>query len=345
MGLGFNLSAQYTAIPDPNFELYLEAAGMGDGIYGNGQVLTANIENVTLVNVSNRNIHDLTGIEDFASLELLGCYDNPITHLDVSHNNQLKTLACHNSELESIILNNPNLETLVCSNNDITTINLSNCPLLNHLEIEDNNLISLDLSNNPLLRIVWCGDNNLSEINITNNTLLDRFDCSRNQITSLDLTQNINLTSFGALYNPPLNNVDIRSGSNETIVEFNSNGTNSLKCIYVDDAEAPYLENWFKDDFTHFVNNEQECDALGTEDFFKFTFSIYPNPVLDKLTIENLELEIESIKITEASGKQIFQQNANASKIEIDFTHYPKGVYYITFESKGKTTTEKVIKK
>ncbi|MCG2420176.1 T9SS C-terminal target domain-containing protein, partial [Aequorivita sp. F47161] len=57
--------AQYTAIPDPNFENYLEQNGMGDGVPNNGQVLTANINTVTELLVNSLNISDLTGIEDF----------------------------------------------------------------------------------------------------------------------------------------------------------------------------------------------------------------------------------------------------------------------------------------
>ncbi|MBA5630109.1 T9SS type A sorting domain-containing protein [Moheibacter lacus] len=94
-----------------------------------------------------------------------------------------------------------------------------------------------------------------------------------------------------------------------------------------------------------FMGAEFTTEVLNTNDLPSNSVSIYPNPVLDKLTIENPKLEIESIKITDASGKHIFQQSANAPKIEIDFTHYPKGVYFITIESKGKTKTEKVIKK
>ena len=86
-------------------------------------------------------------------------------------------------------------------------------------------------------------------------------------------------------------------------------------------------------------------EFLSNEEISSLSFSIYPNPVLDKLTIENPKLEIETLKITDASGKHIFQKNTNVPKIEIDFTHYPNGVYFITIESNGKTTTEKVIKK
>ena len=81
--------AQQTYVPDNNFEAYLEthdASGatvplgdptaMGDGIIGNDLVTTANINTVTFLDVSGGagtavGIFDLTGIEEFHSLEYL----------------------------------------------------------------------------------------------------------------------------------------------------------------------------------------------------------------------------------------------------------------------------------
>ncbi|MCG2418646.1 hypothetical protein K8089_06390 [Aequorivita sp. F47161] len=87
--------AQYTAVPDPNFENFLEANGMGDGVPGNGQVLTANIENVIdLVLPFNGNITDITGIEDFISLENLDASFNNIATVDLSANLLLENVVC-----------------------------------------------------------------------------------------------------------------------------------------------------------------------------------------------------------------------------------------------------------
>jgi plastocyanin len=57
-----------TYVPDDNFENYLEANGMGDGIALNDNILTSAIDTVTNLDVSFQNILDLTGIEDFTSL-------------------------------------------------------------------------------------------------------------------------------------------------------------------------------------------------------------------------------------------------------------------------------------
>ena len=47
--------AQSTYIPDDNFESYLEANGMGDGVALNDSVFTANINTVTILDVNNQN--------------------------------------------------------------------------------------------------------------------------------------------------------------------------------------------------------------------------------------------------------------------------------------------------
>ena len=80
-----------TYVPDDNFELYLEthdangnlvtigdASSMGDGIANNDSVTTANISGVTSLDVSNQNITNLTGIEDFLGLTYLSCQENLI---------------------------------------------------------------------------------------------------------------------------------------------------------------------------------------------------------------------------------------------------------------------------
>jgi len=71
--LSITMFAQYTAIPDANFENALAAY---DDIPGDGQVPTANIDSVFYLNLTGLSISDLTGIEDFVALERLYCGDN-----------------------------------------------------------------------------------------------------------------------------------------------------------------------------------------------------------------------------------------------------------------------------
>ena len=80
---------QITSIPDPNFEQALIDLGIdSDGII-NQQVLTADISGVPSLDVSNKNISDLTGIEDFISLVSLNCGYNELDSLDVTQNTAL----------------------------------------------------------------------------------------------------------------------------------------------------------------------------------------------------------------------------------------------------------------
>ncbi len=59
-----------TYVPDDNFEAYLEANGMGNGIANDDSVTTSNIDGITSLDVSSKAISDLTGIEDFTALTI-----------------------------------------------------------------------------------------------------------------------------------------------------------------------------------------------------------------------------------------------------------------------------------
>lgn len=112
--------AQTTAIPDNNFEQALIDLGIDSDGAINGQVLTADITNVVNLDVSNKGIYDLTGIEDFTSLENLNVSDNYLSTLDLSGNVLLEELYCSNPaddlpnmDLMGIDLStNPNIHTI-----------------------------------------------------------------------------------------------------------------------------------------------------------------------------------------------------------------------------------------
>lgn len=113
---------QYTQIPDAQFEQALIDLGIdSDGII-NGQVLTSDIETVITIDISHKGIDDLTGIEDFASLESLDVSSNDLTVLDISNNIQLKELYASNTGTENLMIssldlsNNVNLELLYGEN-------------------------------------------------------------------------------------------------------------------------------------------------------------------------------------------------------------------------------------
>ena len=105
LGLSLSGFSQTTLLPDPNFEQALIDLGY-DSPPINGSVPTANISGVETLEVSDKSITDLTGIEDFNSLIELYCYDNPLTSLDVTNNTALRNLYCYNNQLTSLDVRN-----------------------------------------------------------------------------------------------------------------------------------------------------------------------------------------------------------------------------------------------
>ncbi len=124
-----------TYVPDNNFENYLEANGMGDGIQLNDSINFWAIEMLINLDVSNQNISDLTGIEDFTVLSSLDCSNNNLINLDLSLNNYLQILDCSYNQLTSLNIIFDSLHpfqdysTLYCNNNQLTSLDLSqsNC--------------------------------------------------------------------------------------------------------------------------------------------------------------------------------------------------------------------------
>jgi len=75
-------------------------------------------------------------------------------------------------------------------------------------------------------------------------------------------------------------------------------------------------------------------------------FSIYPNPVLDQLSISfQTPKEKKCIKIYNLSGVLLKEENVkNTESIQMDFKNYPQGIYFVKVQSKNETITKKIIK-
>lgn len=216
-----NQQSTTIVIPDTNFEqILIDLSHDTNGL--TGDILRVDAEKVNMLDVRNKNINTLQGIEGFINLISLSCDNNELTSLNVSNNALLKRLYCDHNDLTNLdVTNNLALENLICDNNQLSSIDISNNSILERLIVHHNVLTSLDVSHNPLLQ---------------------KLDCFNNQIESLDLSNNSELTYMTCALNS-LTRLNAKNGNNTGISFFQAKNNPYLTCVEVDNV-AYSTNNW-----------------------------------------------------------------------------------------------------
>ncbi|WP_452228551.1 DUF7619 domain-containing protein [Lacinutrix sp. MEBiC02404] len=304
-----------TYVPDDNFENYLEthdasgnvvavgaANSMGNGIALDNYVATANINMVTILDVSSKSILDLTGIADFTQLLILNIGSNNNIVFDVSQNTMLESLYCHSSNLSSA---------------------------------------DLDVSQNAALKNLYCQNNQLSVLDISSNLNLEIINCFQNNITALDFSGKASLKSL-TVFNNQLTSLNVKNGNNTNFTNFDSTNNPNLTCIEVDDA-AWSTVNWLnKDAASTYVNNQAECTTLSTSAFAQITFSMYPNPVSNYLTIA-IQAEASYGLIT-VNGQVIKNGQLQTGENILNVSKLSNGLYFLQVRTSEGVSTKKIVK-
>ena len=155
-----------------------------------GKLSQTEISKATHVDVSEKGVTTLKGIEYLTALTYLHCGDNSLTSIDLGKNTALEDLNCTHNKLTTIDLSkNTALTNLVCSSNKLSVLDLSKNTKLTDLHCDYNALTSLDLSKNTkLLRLDFAG-NKLTGIDLSKNTKLTSLMCECNQLTELDISK------------------------------------------------------------------------------------------------------------------------------------------------------------
>ena len=186
-------------VPDETFRKYLLKQFDKDG---NGVLTPAERYAVTEIDVENKYISNLSGIQFFPNLKVLNCGHNRLTKLDVRENTVL--------------------QELVCWENQLTSLDVSQNTALQELACFENQLTSLDVSQNPALQKLSCWDNRLTELDVSKNTELTYLDCSYNRLTELDVSQNTKLTELYFVANQ-LTSLQADNCTNLTVIFTGSN--------------------------------------------------------------------------------------------------------------------------
>ncbi|RYM34197.1 T9SS type A sorting domain-containing protein [Brumimicrobium glaciale] len=82
---------------------------------------------------------------------------------------------------------------------------------------------------------------------------------------------------------------------------------------------------------------------VGAASYAKLDYKLYPNPVVNQLTIES-QGNIYEIEIYSITGQRLIAFRPQTKDIKIDFSTYGKGVYLVKMHSEGQVTTSRVIK-
>ena len=241
-----------TAFTDPNFLAEVrKTLNLGE----NDPVTKEACETLKILEVNNKYIESLAGIEYFTELTYLDCSNNELAFLDVTKCTKLTQLYCGGNELTDLdvskctelrelrcgFYNEPNdlteldlsqctkLQSLICENNLLTTLDISRCPELETIYLRWNQLTSLDISKCPVLSELRVDDNQLAELDLSQNTDMKYLSCKNNQLKVLDVSKCSALENFYCSDNQ-ISEIDLSQNGNLIYLDC---GNNLIKTLDV----------------------------------------------------------------------------------------------------------------
>jgi hypothetical protein len=296
--------AQTTAIPDQNFEQALIDLNIDSDGTVNGQVLTADIENVVELNFSNLYdplfydyddiITDFTGIEAFSSLEILN----------------VSNLWIELSSSDTDVFNsNFNLKEFIADD-----IGFDYSPFICLSDLDFSNLTNLEY-------ISLYNKCNTSIINLKNSSIT---------------RTNLNINLDHEYWDPPQSfpiciNVNDAEAAIANTFPYN---TWTVISQPLDENGYAYVPVNFSSTCNLSINNFENLSAV----------SVYPNPVKDKLWLDNPnQIKINKIEIYDISGQMVNSYSGIGKFFEVESLE--AGVYFVRITNKQSNKTFKVLKK
>ncbi len=244
-GTSYSAISDEITVPDTNFyQALLNNPERIDKDF-NGKISYCEANSFTgIINVSNKNISDLTGIDNFILATGLDCSNNNLTTVDLSINTELITIKCNYNSLSYVpTTNNTKLVHFECNNNNVFSLNLSTNTLLEYLDCSKNQLSTLNTTVNTALKTLNFSNNNLTAFNgstlsnlltcyannnaltsldVSNSSLMTELNCSFNQLTGLNTTYFTNLQNFYCSDNQ-LQSLSVSGSSNLKILDCSNN--------------------------------------------------------------------------------------------------------------------------
>ena len=198
------------------------------------QIKCINLNYIDYLDLSNKGIENLAGIENFTSLDSIYLYNNNITNID---------LLWQMENLESIDVSKNNLETLgnISNNSKIKHLNISNNFLEDISELQNlNNLVYLRATNNRISNIDFITElNNLDLIELQYNNIEDVTNLAR--YSSFDISGNPVKTGINEFINASsiiLDDCNLDNSIISTLATMNNLTSISLRNNNITDVSA-----------------------------------------------------------------------------------------------------------
>ena len=230
-----SLFSQNVDIPDANFLYALIEVGVDTN--EDSLISYAEAEEIPILDIRQKGITDMTGIEAFVNLNELDCGNihwpagpntNKVSSLDVSNNSVLTQLRCSKNNISSLNVSGCTaLTTLLCDYNELSSLDISACNSLLYLDCSRNQLTSLDVSNHGTLTQLCCFKNQISNLNASGSKALKKLYCQYNDINNLDISACDSLFYLVCTWNS-LSSLDVSDCTALNYLDCHSNKLSSL---------------------------------------------------------------------------------------------------------------------
>ncbi len=353
MLVGFNkLNAQdIVNIPDANFKQALLEHNPIIDTDGDNEISQEEAKAFDgTLDVSNKSIQDLTGIEVFVNIKRLYAFDNNISGvLDFT--------------------NHTALERLNCSSNQIEGVDISKCTALTRLSLNENRLQSIDLSANDNLERLWLYYNQLESVDVSNMPNLEHLAIDNNKLTSLDVSKNTNLLTLGVYYNQlksidvsnnkqlyllnawnnNLTSVNVANGNNANMTRMKVHNNLELTCIQIDAGFDPDSkactgvngqEGWCKDETAKWST---DCSTTGIQNdvLEDSKVNLYPNPAQNKVILTLDGGTLNYVKVYNTQGAKVLESTDTVLNLET----LTSGIYFVKiFTTNNSVIYKKLVK-
>ncbi len=223
----------------------------GDVDTNNDNILQqSEVDKVRRLTLYNKNLTDITGINEFKNLTYLYLVGNKLYDLDMGVMPSLSVFIYHTGTLRSINLKGcENITEVVVYANALTELDLSNLKKLKIVLCEDNKLQTLDVSGCNALESLTCNRNKIKTLDLANKSNFRRLDCYTNMLKSLDLSSSQSLSQLiiydndiFSLYLPAAPSLSYLHAGNNPISVFEYSDFSSLKTLLLNGSQFAKLD-------------------------------------------------------------------------------------------------------